>query len=99
MIAANRIAVDACFASGRFLLTLGRILANPFYLANSIGRSANYTEGERFMASKYESPSVKDLGSVPGLTQSSKPGIFFDFPGSSEGSNTQPAPGAPGTVS
>ena len=46
----------------------------------------------------YEAPRVTVLGDVTDMTQS-KPGIFFDFPGSSEGSKTPPPPGAPGTVS
>lgn len=50
------------------------------------------------MAPQYESPTVKDLGRISDLTKS-KPGIFFDFPGSSEGNTKPPAPGAPGTVS
>jgi hypothetical protein len=50
------------------------------------------------MAPHYEPPKVKDLGRISDLTQS-KPGIYFDFPGASEGNTNPPAPGAPGTVS
>jgi hypothetical protein len=50
------------------------------------------------MSEHYEEPTVKVLGTVSDLTQS-KPGIYFDMPGSSEGNSTPPAPGAPGTVS
>jgi hypothetical protein len=50
------------------------------------------------MGPHYESPTVKVLGPVSDLTQS-KPGIYFDFPGASEGNTNPPAPGAPGTVS
>jgi hypothetical protein len=50
------------------------------------------------MTPKYEAPTVKMLGTITDLTQS-KPGIFFDFPGSSEGNDGKPAPGTPGTVS
>lgn len=46
----------------------------------------------------YSKPMVTVLGEVTDLTQS-KPGIYFDFPGASEGNSTPPAPGAPGTVS
>jgi len=46
----------------------------------------------------YEAPSIKVLGGLSDLTQS-KPGIYFDFPGSAEGNTNPPAPGAPGTVS
>jgi len=48
------------------------------------------------MAPQYEPPTVKDLGRVSDLTQS-KPGIYFDFPGSAEGNTQKPAPGTPGT--
>ena len=48
------------------------------------------------MGSPYKSPAVKVLGPISDLTQS-KPGIYFDFPGSSEGNNHPPAPGTPGT--
>lgn len=48
----------------------------------------------------YEKPSVTVLGEVTDLTQAGgKPGIFFDFPGSSEGNKMPPPPGTPGTVS
>jgi hypothetical protein len=46
----------------------------------------------------YESPRVTLVGAVTDLTLA-KPGIFFDFPGSTEGNATPPAPGAPGTTS
>ena len=48
---------------------------------------------------RYEAPKITVLGDITDMTQSSKPGIFFDMPGSSEGSKTPPPPGAPGTVS
>lgn len=48
------------------------------------------------MSKSYEPPQIKILGSVADLTQS-KPGIFFDFPGSQQGNNQVPAPGTPGT--
>jgi hypothetical protein len=50
------------------------------------------------MAPEYEPPKVKFLGPISDLTQA-KPGIYFDFPGASEGSKAPPSPGAPGTVS
>lgn len=50
------------------------------------------------MTPGYEAPTVKVLGTITELTQA-KPGLFFDFPGSSEGNDNTPAPGAPGTVS
>jgi hypothetical protein len=50
------------------------------------------------MVRNYKPPEVRVLGSISDLTQS-KPGIYFDFPGASEGSKTPPSPGAPGTVS
>jgi hypothetical protein len=57
-------------------------------------------EAENQMTEKsYEAPSIKVLGGVADLTQMAKPGIYFDFPGSAEGSTVPPAPGAPGTVS
>lgn len=40
---------------------------------------------------EYEEPEIRVLGEVTDLTQMSKPGIFFDFPFSSEG-NTTPFP-------
>jgi hypothetical protein len=46
----------------------------------------------------YEAPKITVLGDITDMTQA-KPGIFFDFPGSAEGSSTPPTPGAPGTVS
>lgn len=46
----------------------------------------------------YSKPTVTVLGEVADLTLS-KPGIYFDFPGASEGNTTPPPPGAPGTVS
>jgi len=57
----------------------------------------------------YEPPSIKVLGSLseltlqiivpPGLPPRSgtKPGNYFDYPGSSEGNDTPPPPGYPGT--
>lgn len=50
------------------------------------------------MGPQYESPTVKVLGPISELTQG-KPGIYFDFPGASEGNTQPPATGAPGTVS
>lgn len=50
------------------------------------------------MAQHYEPPKVKVLGPISDLTQA-KPGIYFDFPGSSEGNKNPPPNGAPGTVS
>ena len=47
----------------------------------------------------YEAPKITVLGDVTDMTQSQKPGIYFDFPGSAEGAKTPPPPGAPGTVS
>ena len=46
----------------------------------------------------YEAPTVKVLGEVSDLTET-KPGIYFDFPGSTLGNTSPPPPGAPGTVS
>lgn len=39
---------------------------------------------------EYEEPEIRVLGEVTDLTQMSKPGIFFDFPDSSEGNTTPP---------
>jgi hypothetical protein len=50
------------------------------------------------MIRNYKPPAVKFLGTISDLTQS-KPGIYFDFPGSAEGNKTPPSPGSPGTVS
>jgi hypothetical protein len=47
---------------------------------------------------EYVSPTVTVIGTVTDLTLT-KGGIFFDFPGSSEGAKTAPSLGAPGTVS
>jgi hypothetical protein len=44
----------------------------------------------------YESPEVKVLGTVTDMTLA-KPGIYFDFAGSLQGNDDQPAPGTPGT--
>jgi hypothetical protein len=46
----------------------------------------------------YEAPQITVLGDITDMTQG-KPGIYFDFPGSTEGNTSPPAPGAPGTVS
>jgi len=46
----------------------------------------------------YEAPTVKILGEVSDLTET-KPGIYFDLPGSNQGNTNPPPPGAPGTVS
>jgi hypothetical protein len=51
------------------------------------------------MSEKYEAPKVQVLGTVSDLTQGSKPGVYFDFPGSSEGNKSFPPPNTPGTVS
>ena len=48
------------------------------------------------MGSQYEPPKVEVLGTVTDLTQK-KGGIYFDFPGSSEGNTVPPKKGAPGT--
>lgn len=48
------------------------------------------------MSKSYEPPQVKVIGSVEGFTQA-KPGMYFDFPGSQQGNNQLPIPGAPGT--
>ncbi len=48
------------------------------------------------MSTQYEPPTVKILGTVTDLTQ--KGGIYFDFPGSTEGKGSTPPPGAPGTT-
>lgn len=45
----------------------------------------------------YEKPTVTVLGTVTDMTQGSKPGIYFDYPGSSEGNTSPPPPGTPGT--
>jgi hypothetical protein len=56
------------------------------------------TKGTIVAEEHYEAPTITVLGDVTDMTQA-KPGIYFDMPGSSEGSKTPPAPGAPGTVS
>jgi hypothetical protein len=48
---------------------------------------------------RYEAPRITVLGDITDMTQAQKPGIYFDMPGSSEGSKIAPPPGAPGTVS
>jgi hypothetical protein len=46
----------------------------------------------------YEAPQITVLGDVTDMTQSkSKPGFYFDFPGSAEGSHKVAPPGSPGT--
>ncbi len=45
----------------------------------------------------YEAPAIKVLGGLSDLTQMSKPGIYFDFPGSAEGNSVPPTTGSPGT--
>lgn len=45
---------------------------------------------------RYEPPAIAVLGTVADLTHS-KPGIFFDFPGSQQGNTDRPPPGTPGT--
>jgi hypothetical protein len=49
------------------------------------------------MTDEYEAPRITVLGDITDMTQAGKPGIYFDFPGSSEGNNTPPPPGTPGT--
>ena len=44
----------------------------------------------------YEAPQITVLGDITDMTQS-KPGVFFDFPGSAEGNSVPPTPGTPGT--
>lgn len=44
----------------------------------------------------YEAPQITVLGDVTDMTLS-KPGIYFDMPGSAEGNSNPPAPHAPGT--
>ncbi|MGP0111061.1 MAG: hypothetical protein ACLPR9_19765 [Acidimicrobiales bacterium] len=44
----------------------------------------------------YEAPQITVLGDITDMTQA-KPGIYFDFGNSAEGSKTAPAPGSPGT--
>jgi hypothetical protein len=56
-------------------------------------------EGVLVAEDRYEAPKITVLGDVTDMTLAGKPGIFFDMPGSSEGSKTPPTPGAPGTVS
>ena len=48
------------------------------------------------MPPHYEPPEVKVLGTVTDMTLA-KPGIYFDFAGSQQGNDNQPAPGTPGT--
>jgi hypothetical protein len=48
------------------------------------------------MPPHYEPPEVKVLGTVTDMTLA-KPGIYFDFAGSLQGNDTEPAPGTPGT--
>ncbi|MDQ6838182.1 MAG: lasso RiPP family leader peptide-containing protein [Actinomycetota bacterium] len=47
--------------------------------------------------SRYEAPEITVIGSLGEVTQ--KAGIFFDFGFSTQGRNTPPPPGSPGTVS
>ena len=44
----------------------------------------------------YEAPQITVLGDITDMTQA-KPGIYFDFQGSSEGNSQAPSPGTPGT--
>jgi hypothetical protein len=44
----------------------------------------------------YEAPQITVLGDITDMTQA-KPGFYFDFPGSAEGSDHQASPGSPGT--
>lgn len=52
---------------------------------------------------RYETPDIRVLGDLSELTQTlptrggSKPGIYFDYPGSSEGNSQIPPYGYPGT--
>lgn len=48
--------------------------------------------------STYEAPQITVLGDITDMTQG-KPGHYFDFPGSSEGSTINPPPGSPGVGS
>ena len=48
------------------------------------------------MKPQYERPEVKVVGEVTKVTQS-KPGIYFDSPGSQQGETRVPPPGTPGT--
>lgn len=44
----------------------------------------------------YEAPKIEVIGDITDMTQG-KPGVWFDFPGSAEGNDHVPSPGAPGT--
>jgi hypothetical protein len=37
----------------------------------------------------YEAPEIRVLGEVTDLTEMAKPGVFFDFPFSTEGNTTR----------
>jgi hypothetical protein len=47
----------------------------------------------------YESPEINVVGNITEITQGAKPGIYFDFPGSSRRVSTPPPPSTPGTIS
>lgn len=47
----------------------------------------------------YESPQINVVGNIADITQGTKPGIYFDFPGSSRRVNAPPPPSTPGTTS
>jgi hypothetical protein len=56
-----------------------------------VGPLRTTKQGDDVTDKTYEEPEIRVLGEVTDLTQMSKPGIFFDFPFSSEG-NTTPFP-------
>jgi hypothetical protein len=59
-------------------------------MANTNKERANMAEDT------YEAPKITVLGDVTDMTQT-KPGFFFDFPGSAEGATSRPPVGSPGT--
>lgn len=75
-----------------------RRVAPLFARLLAVRRETPTDDMEVGMVRNYKPPAVKFLGTISDLTQS-KPGIYFDFPGSAEGNKTPPSPGSPGTVS
>ncbi len=69
-----------------------------FFILNRRGQDERSSVADIQDDERYEVPTVTVLGGVTEMTQA-KPGIYFDFPGSSQGNKVPPPPGAPGTTS
>jgi hypothetical protein len=66
------------------------ILATPgLKLIGQLQDAAEHGGKRGVMTGKtYEEPEIRVLGEVTDLTQMSKPGVYFDYPFSSEGNST-----------